>query len=130
MVSMFNRILLASGFAIASTALIGPAAFADGGVAGAVSYVATGATFINSISTAAAVGNNGASAWTFNDGTNTSAGSFGSAGAITITSWDNVHGTITTVADVQGTAITTQAPNVTPLLNVGLVPSNSVVEFQ
>jgi hypothetical protein len=132
MFSKLNRILLASGLALAGTALIGPAAFADGGVAGAVSfsYVATGQTYINSISTAAAVGNNGAAAWTFNDGTSTSAGSFGSAGAITITSWDNVNGTISTVADVQGTAITAQPTNVTPSLNVGLVPAEVVVEFQ
>lgn len=129
MFSMLNRVLLGSGFIALSTALISPAAFADGGAAGAVSYVATGATFINSISTAAAVGNNGAAAWTFNDGTSTSAGSFGSAGAITINTFDNPNGQIATVADVQGTALTAQPLNDTPLLDIGLEPADNVVDF-
>jgi hypothetical protein len=85
-------------------------------------------TFITTLSTAAAVGNNGATAWTFNDGTATSAGSMGSAGLITITTFDNA-GTIATVEDTQGTALTTQALNTTPQLDIGLAPADNVVSF-
>ncbi len=129
MFSKLNRILLASGLALAGTALMGPAAFADGGAAGAVSYVATGAANITTLSTAAATGNNGATAWTFNDGANTSAGSFGSVGVITITDWANPAGTIASVANAAATAAVTGNTALVngPQLDIGLAPADNVV---
>jgi hypothetical protein len=128
MFTKLNRVLLASGLAVAAGALMSPAAFAGGGVAGSAAYVATGATNVASISTAAAVGVNGAVASSFNDGANTSAVAFGSSGIITYTGHDNAAGTITSVADATGTALATTVTERVNL-NVGLAPGDVLVDY-
>ena len=88
MFTKLNRVLLASGLAIASAALLIPAAFAgEGGVAGSAAFNITGGE-VQGVATAASVGKNGASAWSFQTGTSNSAGALGSAGVITITTFN------------------------------------------
>jgi len=84
MFTKLNRVLLASGLAVAAGAFMGPAAFAgEGGVAGSAAFNldATSSNVLG-VATAASVGKNGASAWAFQDGTSNSAGALGSGGVI------------------------------------------------
>ena len=89
MFTKLNRVLLASGLAIASAAMLSPAAFADeGGVAGSAAFNLDTVGNVLGVATAASVGKNGASAWAFQDGTSNSAGALGSAGVIDITTFN------------------------------------------
>jgi hypothetical protein len=102
MFTKLNRVLLASGLAVAAGAFMGPAAFAgEGGVAGSAAFNldATSSNVLG-VATAASVGKNGASAWAFQDGTSNSAGALGSAGVITITTFNATSvGTVNDSAD-------------------------------
>lgn len=95
-----NKILLASTVAIGTSALFGSSAFAGGGMAGSAAFNITGASgseVVSGVATAAAVGQNGASAWAFQDGTSNAAGAMGSAGVITVTTFNATS--VTSVAD-------------------------------
>ncbi|PHV63917.1 hypothetical protein WEU38_00295 [Cyanobacterium aponinum AL20118] len=98
-----HRVLLVSGMAIGSSTLFGASALAGGGMAGSAAFnlisdgQATPAQVVSGVATAAAVGQNGASAWSFQTGTNNSAGAIGSAGVITVDTFS--ASSVTSVSD-------------------------------
>ncbi|MBE9176143.1 hypothetical protein IQ225_14020, partial [Synechocystis salina LEGE 06155] len=84
MFTKLNRVLLASGLAVGTTALIAPLAMAGGGgVAGSAAFTIDGGA-VTDVSTAAAVGHDVSTAWSFNDATTgaekNSAGAMGASG--------------------------------------------------
>lgn len=111
MSSKFSRYALLAASLVATAIGFTPAAFAGaGGIAGSASFSGGSGDVVTGAATAAAIGQNGASAWSFNKGgadTSNSAGAIGTAGATTITGFSNT-GTITSVQD---TAPATPATN-------------------
>jgi hypothetical protein len=110
MSSKFLRHALLASSLVATAIGFAPAAFAGaGGIAGSASFSGGSGDVVTGAATAAAIGQNGASAWSFNKGgadTSNSAGAIGTAGATTITGFST--GTITSVQD---TAPATPATN-------------------
>ena len=110
MFTKLNRVLFASGLAIATGALMSPAAFAgEGGVAGSAAFnLDTGGNVLG-VATAASVGKNGASAWAFQDETSNSAGALGSGGVINMNGFS--ASTLGSVVDSQDDFLATDQSN-------------------
>lgn len=125
-----NRVLLASGLAIATGALMSPAAFAgEGGVAGSAAFNLDPTGNVLGVATAASVGKNGASAWAFQEGTSNSAGALGSGGAIDMNGFS--ASTVGNVNDSQDDFLNTEQDNDLeyPAIKLGSDDGGEIVEL-